>query len=117
MPFRLFIFRHGETIWSRSGQYTGRTDLPLTEYGQEVARELGIRLRKISFTHVLASPLARALETCSLLDLGPTREIEPELTEWDNGDDESLTPAKILAVRVSKHADVIELSFANSPGV
>jgi len=44
MPFnklkspRLYLIRHGETDWSLSAQYTGRTDLPLTAHG-EAARE------------------------------------------------------------------------------
>ncbi|OWY62048.1 histidine phosphatase family protein, partial [cyanobacterium TDX16] len=30
----LVVVRHGETAWSRSGQHTGRTDVPLLEEGE-----------------------------------------------------------------------------------
>jgi probable phosphoglycerate mutase len=98
-PLRLYLIRHGETEWSLSGQYTGRTDIPLTAHGEVAARKLGLRLRGIPFTHVLTSPLQRALQSCELASLGQTPRIEPDLTEWDNGDDEGLTPAGILKSR------------------
>ena len=98
-PLRLYLMRHGETEWSLSGQYTGRTDIPLTAHGKYAARQLGLRLRDVTFTHVLTSPLQRAQQTCAQAGLGLAPQTEPDLTEWDNGDDEGHTPADILKSR------------------
>lgn len=92
---RLHLIRHGETEWSVSGQYTGRSDLPLTTRGEAAAREVGRRLQHIPFTYVLTSPLQRAQQTCALAGLRPAPEIEPNLEEWSHGDYEGRTPAQI----------------------
>jgi len=99
LPLRLYFIRHGETEWSISGQHSGRADIPLTAHGKDEARAVGQRLRNISFAHVLTSPLQRAQQTCALAALGPTPKIEPNLAEWDNGDDEGRTSAEILKSR------------------
>lgn len=39
IPREIYLVRHGETAWSRTGQHTGRTDLPLTEGGEEQAEK------------------------------------------------------------------------------
>ena len=95
-PLRLYLFRHGETAWSLSGQYTGRTDISLTPRGEDAARALGARIRDIPFARVLTSPLQRARRTCELARLATPSEIESDLTEWDHGDDEGRFPADIL---------------------
>ncbi len=94
-PLRLFLFRHGETEWSLAGQHTGRTDIPLTQHGENEARELASHLREIQFAHVMSSPLRRALQTCELAGLGVDPEITPELSEWDYGDYEGKRSAEI----------------------
>ncbi len=99
MSLRLYLVRHGETEWSLSGQHTGRADIPLTPHGEDAARKAGERLREVPFAHVLTSPLQRAQRTCSLADLTPTPEIEPDLAEWDNGEDEGRTHAQIIESR------------------
>jgi broad specificity phosphatase PhoE len=86
MPLHLYLIRHGETEWSLSGRHTGRTDIPLTEQGEQDARKLGERLRAARFAHVYISPRERARRTCALAGLTPVGEIEPDLAEWDYGD-------------------------------
>jgi broad specificity phosphatase PhoE len=98
-PLRIYLIRHGETAWSLSGQYTGRTNIPLTEHGEDEARMLGQRLQTIPFAHVLTSPLKRAQQTCALVGLNEKPEVVPDLGAWDKGDDEGRTPTEVLASR------------------
>src|SRR5438445_6250186 len=96
---RVVLVRHGETVWSREGRHTGRTDVPLTDRGREDARRLAATLAGQRFALVLVSPLQRARETCALAGLGDREELCPALMEWDYGDDEGLTSAQILERR------------------
>ena len=92
---RLYLVRHGETAWSLSGQHTGRTDIPLTEQGEQDARKLAERLHAVRFSRVFTSPLQRARRTCELTGLNEVAEIEPDLAEWDYGDYEGQRPVDI----------------------
>ena len=67
MTLKIHLIRHGETQWSLSGQHTGRTDIPLTKHGEQMAREVGSHLQAIAFALVLTSPLQRARQTCELV--------------------------------------------------
>ena len=95
MLSRLYLVRHGETAWSLSGQHTGQTDIPLTEQGEQDARNLVAELRAVRFNRVYSSPLQRARRTCELAGLGEVAEIDPDLTEWNYGDYEGQRPGDI----------------------
>lgn len=89
------LVRHGETAWSRSGQHTGATDIPLTPAGEEQARALAPLLGPLSQVQVLCSPLQRARRTCELAGLAEKAELEPDLVEWNYGAYEGLTNSQI----------------------
>jgi broad specificity phosphatase PhoE len=91
----LWLVRHGETDWSRSGQHTGRTDVPLNAAGQRQAEALGRELGGRAFALVLTSPLGRARETCRLAGYGAVAQVMDELREWDYGVYEGRTTAAI----------------------
>jgi probable phosphoglycerate mutase len=95
----IWLFRHGETEWSRTGQHTGRTDLPLTAAGRRRAQAIGRRLSGRPFALVLSSPLARALETCRLAGYGDVARLTDDLQEWDYGDYEGRRTADIQKER------------------
>lgn len=95
----LWLARHGETEWSRSGRHTGRTDVPLTAAGERQAIALGERLRDIPFARVLASPLERARRTAELAGFGAVLELDEDLMEVDYGDYEGRTTAEIRRMR------------------
>jgi probable phosphoglycerate mutase len=94
-----YIARHAETAWSLDGRHTGRTDLPLTDRGEENARKLGARLRGMTFAKVFTSPLQRAKRTCELAGFGGVAELDPDLVEWDYGEYEGKRSSEIRADR------------------
>jgi probable phosphoglycerate mutase len=91
----VYLARHGETAWTLSGQYTGFTDLPLTERGERNARRLEERLAGLTFAKVFTSPLQRARRTCELAGFGAVAEIDEDLVEWNYGDYEGRHSADV----------------------
>jgi probable phosphoglycerate mutase len=90
----LLLVRHGETEWSRSGQHTSWTDLPLTDHGEAQAKSLAPLLTGRTFSLALTSPLHRAVRTAELAGItGALR--EPDLHEWDYGGYEGVTTVEI----------------------
>jgi broad specificity phosphatase PhoE len=80
-----YLARHGNTVWTHSGQHTGLTDLPLTPDGERNAVRLGERLKGLTFAKVFTSPLQRAARTCQLAGFGAVAETDGDVAEWDYG--------------------------------
>jgi broad specificity phosphatase PhoE len=94
-PTDLVVVRHGETAWSRSGQHTGNTDIPLTPAGEAAAAQLEPLLAGVDFAQVLSSPLQRARRTAELAGFGARLGVDADLVEWNYGAYEGLTSAEI----------------------
>jgi probable phosphoglycerate mutase len=92
----IWVVRHGETEWSRTGRHTSRTDLPLTEAGREAADGLAAPLAAHGFALVMSSPRTRARETAAAAGFGDAI-VDEDLQEWDYGELEGLTTADIRA--------------------
>jgi probable phosphoglycerate mutase len=113
----LILVRHGETEWSRTGRHTGRTDLPLTERGEEQARGLAPMLAARRIVRVVSSPAVRARRTAELAGVTGV-EVDPDLWEWDYGGYEGRTSPAIREERPGWYlwADGVVPGDAEHPG-
>ena len=90
---RVFLIRHGQTLWSMSGQHTGKTDIPMTAEGEDqvkgtgkIAYGPGKLLDPKKIAKVYTSPRTRAIRTYELLSgRNDGYEITESLAEWDYG--------------------------------
>ncbi len=103
--FRLYLVRHGETVWNREGRVQGHTDIPLSAGGIEQTRRLAMRFQGEQIDAVWSSDLNRAKTTAAAIadprGLGVVTTSllrETMLGEW-----EGLTEPEVAARGDSEH--------------
>ncbi|MCI7181776.1 MAG: histidine phosphatase family protein [Schaedlerella sp.] len=70
---KLYIIRHGETDWNKARRVQGHSDIPLNDYGRNLAKQTAEGLKDTKFDLAYTSPLVRAKETAKIILRG--REI------------------------------------------
>jgi len=99
MSLNLYLLRHGETIYSRSGGHCGWIDPDLTEIGQQMAVAFAQTYASVAWDAIYTSPMKRTLATaqplCSKIGLEP--QIRAGLKEIHYGDWEGRTVAEVQA--------------------
>ncbi|BAM23999.1 histidine phosphatase family protein [Streptococcus intermedius] len=87
---KLYIVRHGKTMFNTIGRAQGWSDTPLTDVGERGIRELGIGLResKLQFLKAFSSDSGRTIQTMGIIleELGLTEHIpyrtDKRIREW-----------------------------------
>ena len=95
----LWIVRHGECLGQTDPNAFSDPDSDLSPLGEQQARLTAQRLRNAGITHVLSSPLIRALATASVIAEaigGYPVEVWPELREINNGVYRSISHVELL---------------------
>ena len=90
---KLYIARHGKTMFNTIGRAQGWSDSPLTEAGERGIHELGIGLREagIQFQQAVSSDSGRTIQTMGIVleELGLTGKIpyryDKRIREWRFG--------------------------------
>ena len=87
---RLYIARHGKTMFNTIGRAQGWSDTPLTEAGERGIKELGLGLKEagLSFKQAVSSDSGRTIQTMGIVlqELGLTGQIpyryDKRIREW-----------------------------------
>lgn len=64
---KLYLTRHGQTLWNIEGRFQGWDDSPLSEKGKSNALALKERLKDTDFFEVYSSPAGRAITTAQIV--------------------------------------------------
>lgn len=95
---RIYLVRHGETIWNREQRSQGcSNDIPLSELGTYQAKLVAEKLSNKNIDHFYSSSLKRAFETASIISKKHEKKVEicEEFLEINFGDWEGKTFSEI----------------------
>ncbi len=115
---RLYLIRHGETVWNADGRLLSRTDEPLNAVGEGQAQALADQMADIAWDRAYSSPLRRARRTAEVVLGGrtgaPALSLDDRLVEMDFGPYEGWSDDRLAAdpVAATRRRDDAEI-----PGV
>lgn len=114
---RLYIVRHGETLWNADSRIQGHTDIELTENGIQQAKLVARRLSSEKIDAIYSSDLKRAFVTGESINEfhGLTINSTELLREAFLGDWQGLTMAEVAEKYQKEHSDYLKDSIANRP--
>jgi 2,3-bisphosphoglycerate-dependent phosphoglycerate mutase len=81
---KLFLLRHGKSLWNKQNRFTGWVDVPLAHEGWQEAKKAGDLLKDIAFDVAFTSHLARAIDTQSMIFRQNTASPVPICVHPDN---------------------------------
>lgn len=110
---KIYFVRHGETIWNKEKKIQGQSDIPLNEYGRELAYITADALQNIPFDIVYSSPLIRAKETADILVKNRNLDVytDTRLVEMSFGEGEGESLPEIHS-----HPEMKLHNFIHNPG-
>jgi len=94
---RMYLVRHGQTIWHAENRYAGTSDIPLDATGRAQAERLAAWARGAGLSAIHGSPLARAVATAESVAQATGLPIgqDGRLAECDFGIAEGRTMAEM----------------------
>jgi broad specificity phosphatase PhoE len=96
VPF--YFVRHGQTDWNKENKVMGQIDIPLNATGLEQAQVAAKNIAQLEISHIVSSPLQRAMQTSEIIATAINRPITviDELTQNALGVLEGRNKAELL---------------------
>lgn len=94
MTLKIYLLRHGETVYSRTGGYCGELDAELTPEGIGMAKAFADAYQSLPWAAIYVSPMKRTIATAKPLcdAIGMEMQLRDGLKEIRYGEWEGQTP-------------------------
>ncbi len=90
MGIKIFLIRHGQTLWNKEERYLGDEDIELTPEGIQQAKLAAKYLSEVNLSNIYSSPLKRAIDTAAFINDGRKMKVivrenlkEANFGEWE----------------------------------
>ena len=110
LQMRLFLARHGQSIWNAQNRFTGWIDVPLSQLGMQEAIELGEHLREQDINVIYTSRLMRSSMTAllAMVHLGKESCIMHEDARYETTLDTALIPVYMTEAFNERHYGILQ---------
>lgn len=84
---KIFIMRHGTTVWNEKAITQGRTNNKLSKFGKQQTEIAAIKYRNINIDAIFCSPLMRTVQTANIINKFHKSKVikDDRLIEIDQG--------------------------------
>lgn len=116
MP-RIFLIRHGETLWNKETRYQGQLDIPLSKEGEQQAWKLANVFREEKIEAIYSSDLTRAINTAKIINKFHNKKvaITPLLRELCFGKWEGKTYEELMKEEKDEYTKWLDNPFCLQP--
>jgi len=84
---KVYVMRHGTTVWNEKGITQGRTNNRLSSSGKSLTEQVSLKYKNIPFDVIFTSPLMRTMQTSNIMNKYHNVKIvkDEKLIEIDQG--------------------------------
>lgn len=108
---KVYLMRHGETDYNKKGLIQGTLDIPLNEFGLELAEKTkeGFKKEGLTFDYCYCSPLIRARQTAEIILRGTDTPVsyDERIREMNFGEGEGQKLADLSWNPALKNIDAL----------
>lgn len=113
----IYMVRHGRTLFNEKDKVQGWCDSPLTNIGQQQARNVGKNMKDIPFTLAFSSPSERAMDTCeAIIQKRIPVTLDKRIKEINFGSLEGEDNSKLFNKGLSDFDDVVRVGWVEEGG-
>ena len=84
---KLYVLRHGETVWNRAGIIQGKSQNRLSKMGKQQAENVGKIFADKNIDLIISSPIFRTIQTANIVNKYVNKKLikDSRITETDQG--------------------------------
>jgi probable phosphoglycerate mutase len=108
MSNKIYIMRHGRTVWNAEGRFQGRLDSELLETSKPLIKKMAKYFSNKKIDTIYSSPLKRCIDTSNIVSaiIDVQYQIDEHLLECNHGQCDGIFISEIIEKFPKEYSDI-----------